>query len=46
MKMIIEYEDKYIEHVRDLLVELEKYNESNNEENLDIERDANKEKME
>ena len=34
--MIIEYEDKYLEDVRDLLVELEEYIVSIDEDNLDI----------
>ena len=33
--MIIEYEDKYLEDVRDLLVELEEYIVSIDEDNLD-----------
>lgn len=35
-KMIIEYEDKYIEEVRDLLVELEEYIVSIDKDELDI----------
>ena len=34
--MIIEYEDKYLEDIRDLLVELEEYIVSIDEDNLDI----------
>ena len=34
--MIIEYENKYLEDVRDLLVELEEYIVSIDEDNLDI----------
>ena len=43
--MIIEYEDKYLEDVRDLLVELEEYIVSIVEDNLDIVSAAYREKM-
>ena len=43
--MIIEYEDKYLEDVRDLLVELEEYIVSIDEDNLDIVSAAYREKM-
>lgn len=43
--MIIEYEDKYLEDVRDLLVELEEYIVSIDEDNLDIVSDDYREKM-
>ena len=42
--MIIEYEDKYLEDVRDLLVELEEYIVSIDEDNLDIVSAAYREK--
>ena len=43
--MIIEYEDKYLEDVRDLLVELEEYIVSIDEDNLDIVSADYREKM-
>ena len=43
--MIIEYEDKYLEDVRDLLVELEEYILSIDEDNLDIVSANYREKM-
>ncbi len=43
--MIIEYEDKYLEDVRDLLIELEEYIVSIDEDNLDIVSAAYREKM-
>ena len=43
--MIIEYEDKYLEDVRDLLVELEEYILSIDEDNLDIVSADYREKM-
>lgn len=43
--MIIEYEDKYLEDIRDLLVELEEYIVSIDEDNLDIVSADYREKM-
>lgn len=43
--MVIEYEDKYLEDVRDLLVELEEYIVSIDEDNLDIVSADYREKM-
>ena len=43
--MIIEYEDKYLEDVRDLLVELEEYIVSIDEDNLDTVSADYREKM-
>ena len=43
--MIIEYEDKYLEDVRDLLVELEEYIVNIDEDSLDIVSAAYREKM-
>lgn len=43
--MIIEYEEKYLDDVRDLLVELEEYIVSIDKDNLDIVHPDYKEKM-
>ena len=42
---IVEYEEKYLEDVRDLLVELEEYLVSIDEDNLDIVHPEYREKM-
>ena len=42
---IIEYEDKYLEDVKDLLVELEKYILSIDKDNLDQQHPEYREKM-